>query len=129
MLTLETQLAPGVGAGRQARAFVHDILHASDLAEVNDVVELLSTELVNNVVEHAAGSPTLRITPNEQSVRVEVDDASVDAPVLEVPDVRAEHGRGLLLIASIADEWGFDVGSGGKTVWFVVSAPSGRDNS
>ena len=122
MLTLETHLAPGVGAGRQARTFVHDVLHAADLGCVDDVVELLSTELVNNVVEHAAGSPTLRITPDSRRVRVEVDDASTDAPVLEVPDERTEHGRGLLLIASIADAWGFEVGSRGKTVWFEVSA-------
>ena len=128
MLTLEAQLSPGVGAGRQARAFVHDILQASDLAQVNDVVQLLSSELVNNVVEHASGSPTIRITPDGEKVRVEVDDPSTDAPVLEVPDVRSEHGRGLLLVATFASDWGFVVGSRGKTVWFEVAAPRGRGN-
>lgn len=127
MLTLETQLSPGVGAGRQARTFVHDALQAADLACVNDVVGLLSTELVNNAVVHAAASPTLRITPSSGTVRVEVDDASTDAPVLEVPDVRSEHGRGLLLVASIADDWGFEVGNRGKTVWFEVSASPGSN--
>ncbi|HEY3669992.1 MAG TPA: ATP-binding protein [Acidimicrobiia bacterium] len=122
MLTLETQLSPGVDAGRQARAFVHDILHDAALDHVNDVIELLSTELVNNAVVHAAGSPTLRITPGSSRIRVEVDDPSIDAPVLEVPDGRSECGRGLLLVASIADDWGFEVRSRGKTVWFEVSA-------
>jgi anti-sigma regulatory factor (Ser/Thr protein kinase) len=120
MPTVETQLSPGVHAGHQARNFVHDILHTSGLDHVDHAVELLTTELVNNVVVHAPGAPTLRITPDSQMVRVEVDDRSTDAPVLEVPDERAESGRGLLLVATIADDWGFGVGSHGKTVWFEI---------
>lgn len=43
----------------------------------------------------------------------------------EVPEVRAAdpeslHGRGMLLIASLATAWGHFPVPGGKTVWFVV---------
>jgi anti-sigma regulatory factor (Ser/Thr protein kinase) len=125
MLTIETQLSPGVEAGRQARAFVRNVLHDSHLDHLHDAVELLSTELVNNAVVHATGGRTIRITPDPEVVRVEVDDLSADAPVPEIPEMRSESGRGLLLLAAIADAWGFEKQRHGKTVWFEIRAPHG----
>ena len=124
MLTSETLLSPGVAAGHEARDFVRDVLHDAQLDHYHDAVELLSTELVNNAVVHAAGAPTLRITPCQEVVRVEVDDRSVDAPILEIPDILSDCGRGLVLVAAIADDWGFEMRRNGKTVWFEIRGQS-----
>ncbi len=127
MITSETLLSSGVAAGHQARDFVRDVLRDAQLDHYHDEVELLSTELVNNAVVHADGAPTLRITPCPDVVRVEVDDPSIDAPILEIPDILSECGRGLVLIAAIADDWGFEMSRTGKTVWFEIRAPHPRD--
>ena len=87
------------------------------------VVNLLANELVSNAVVHVGGPPTIRMTRSAASVRVEVEDTSGAVPVLEEPDDTAEHGRGLLLVASMADEWGYDLKADGKSVWFELRVP------
>jgi hypothetical protein len=50
-------------------------------------------------------------------------------PVLRSPvgpahsDTLAESGRGLQIIAAIADDWGIRTMAGGKQVWFTLPLP------
>jgi len=113
---LETQLPTGVTAGRHARAFVHDILHQSELDQLNDVVELLSTELVNNVVEHAAGARRSASRPMPRRCEWRSTTRVPKPPCSRCPTWARSTAGSLLLIAAIADDWGFEVGSRGKTV-------------
>jgi len=83
---------------------------------------LLATELVANVVRHVGSDATVRVSPTRDGVRVEVDDASTDVPVLQLPDRSSPSGRGILLLDSFATRWGADVRLTGKTVWFEVDA-------
>jgi hypothetical protein len=51
-------------------------------------------------------------------------DPSPAQPVLQAPDDDAEHGRGLLMVELISDQWGCQPSPelGGKTVWCLRRA-------
>ena len=113
------QLPATVDAPAAIRAFLRAALQ-STAPEATTVVELLTTELVSNVVRHAESPMTVRLVPQGTAVRVEVDDDSGEPPVLLDPAPQAESGRGILLVESLATEWGWTARDHGKTVWFVV---------
>ena len=118
----ETELAPLPQSSHAARMWVRPKLEAWHLDGVADEVELLLSELVSNVVEHVGAPMSVRLSRHDDSVRVEVHDPSDVAPVVRVPDLSDEGGRGMRLIASFADRWGTDLRSrDGKTVWFELS--------
>jgi anti-sigma regulatory factor (Ser/Thr protein kinase) len=90
-----------------------------------DVV-LLTSELVTNAVRHAAGPVvTLVISCSRGQLRVDVHDTSRALP--EVADVPAdaETGRGLHLVATLSDEWGFYRTPAGKAVYFSLAFQTG----
>jgi hypothetical protein len=58
-------------------------------------------------------------------VRVEVDDGSGDLPELRHPASDEVHGRGILLVESLATRWGVLPRAAGKTVWFEVGTGLG----
>ncbi|MFI1563984.1 ATP-binding protein [Streptomyces sp. NPDC020490] len=99
---------------------------------VHDSVELIVAELANNAVTHGrvpGRDASLRLTRFRVTgrIRIEVSDARGErhpAPVRDgLPD--DEGGRGLALVAALAEEWGIAPrpGAPGKTVWAVVAAP------
>ncbi|MER6108411.1 ATP-binding protein [Streptomyces hirsutus] len=84
---------------------------------------LLVAELTANAALHGrtrGRSARLALTLTPAGLRIEVTDARGERPPVPRPDVEAggESGRGLLLVASLADAWGCEpYPSGGKTVW------------
>ncbi|WP_313896436.1 ATP-binding protein [Streptomyces sp. 2BBP-J2] len=95
----------------------------------HDAVELIVAELANNAVTHGrvpGRDAELRLSREDGGrVRVEVSDARGE----RLPETRdagtgEEGGRGLLLVAALAKEWGTAPrpGAPGKTVWAVVPA-------
>jgi anti-sigma regulatory factor (Ser/Thr protein kinase) len=120
--TIETHLAGTAAAERAARTFVRSALEQWDVARSPDVAELLTAELVANVVVHAHSDVTVRACIEHDALRIEVDDDCFDLPHLEHPATDNEHGRGMLLIATLADRWGAERHrDGGKTVWFELN--------
>lgn len=85
--------------------------------------ELLASELVTNALRHAGPPLALRVLREPDLARLEVDDASETTPELlaQTTEPLALTGRGLTLIAALADAWGVDSVPGhGKTVWCVI---------
>ncbi len=62
----------------------------------------------------------LRASRHQASLRIEVADPSPKPPVVRHPDPADDHGRGILLIDSLASAWGVVVRPDGKTVWFEI---------
>jgi len=94
-----------------------------------DVLVLLASELVTNAVTHAedgggaaGGHVSLYVRVAAGELRVEVHDGSPVLPLPVPPDVdeESETGRGLMLVAALASEWGFYRTPGGKVVYFTV---------
>ncbi|PZG99780.1 hypothetical protein C1I97_24025 [Streptomyces sp. NTH33] len=84
---------------------------------------LLIAELTANAALHGrvrGRNARLALTLTPTILRIEVTDARGERPPVPTPDPDAdgESGRGLLLVASLADAWGCEPHRpGGKTVW------------
>jgi anti-sigma regulatory factor (Ser/Thr protein kinase) len=109
-----------------ARRFVDQAL--AGVAADAHLAALLVSELVSNVIRHAATAFELVVTV-AGSVRVEVRDGAavteafrdlVANPPRRV-DPAAPGGRGLMLISTLASGFGLeDLGAHGKSVWFEL---------
>lgn len=95
---------------------------------VHDAVELVVAELTANAVTHGlvpGRDAELRLSrEGDGCVRIEVSDARGERlPTARDAGTGEDGGRGLLLVASLAKEWGTAPrpGAPGKTVWAVVA--------
>jgi anti-sigma regulatory factor (Ser/Thr protein kinase) len=112
-------------APRDARAFVRSTLASWGLSEQAPTVELLTTELVANVVVHVDRPVSIRLVCGRDELRIEVDDSSPLVPELQHPAPDETHGRGILLINSLASRWGTEPRGDGKTVWVELDTTAG----
>ncbi len=120
LLVAQVHLAPEPRHVGVARRWVAERL--PDFTEdVRDVVTLLTSELVTNVVVHARTELDLRLTLTERDVLVGVHD--LDLGRTELPGPERDGGRGLSLVQGLASAWGhLQHAEGGKTFWFRVSS-------
>ncbi|MEU0295788.1 ATP-binding protein, partial [Streptomyces microflavus] len=97
--------------------------------ELSETAELLVSELVTNAVLHATGSPSCRVTcaRSASAFTVTVVDQGGGLPVVRNGDLNATSGRGLLLVESLADDWGVRPLPYGKATYFVLSVPQPQD--
>ncbi|NJC69616.1 SpoIIE family protein phosphatase [Planosporangium thailandense] len=86
-------------------------------------IVLLVSELVTNAVLYGASPIELRMRRTSGHVVLEVHDAAPFLPRKLRPAPDDEHGRGLHLVAHLADRWGTRPTPHGKAVWCVFSTP------
>ncbi len=115
------------GAPGAAREFLRSTLQTWRLDGFGDVAELLADELVSNVVRHVGAPMQLRAVRHPSSIRIEVDDPSTEPPVRQDPDPLQDHGRGILLVESLATVWGVELRDDGKTVWFEIDVETATE--
>jgi anti-sigma regulatory factor (Ser/Thr protein kinase) len=112
------ELDPTPRSVARARRFVVD--HAGETGNL-DTLLLLTSEIVTNGVLHARTALVVGVVNGADTVLVTVTDDNSDA-VAEPPiDHDRPSGRGLLLVRGLAEEWGVETTSHGKTVWFTVA--------
>lgn len=100
--------------------------------DAHDALTLIAAELCANAVRHGTVPGRdfhLRLTARDRVVRLEVTDTRGERiPVLAPHGTPADRtdGRGLLLVAELADLWGwFPRADGpGKTVWAQLAVPA-----
>ncbi|ALV50126.1 protein phosphatase [Streptomyces sp. 4F] len=122
-------LAPGSARAMLRKALTEWAQSSADGADlltgrVGDDAALVASELVTNAVVHAGTDVhlTCRLEEDTGALVVEVadrhpsraprDDAA-EAPAHDIP----EYGRGLRLVAALAESWGVTYRAGSKTVW------------
>ena len=127
MASVETQFPGTPDSPQSARAFLRAALETWQLDGFGEVTELLTDELVANVVRHVGSPLTLRAKTDGPILRIEVDDPSTDPPVLRHPDVDEDRGRAILLVDALATQWGTDIHSDGKTVWFEIDVSTATE--
>lgn len=113
-----TPLDADTTAIRRARKTVSDQLWAWGLSSLVDDAELITSELVTNAIAYGRGLVQLRVTAGPQRVRIAVMDGNPD----DLPTVATDRGlqaggRGLALVAQLAEQWGYEVHEDSKEVW------------
>lgn len=78
--------------------------------------ELIVSELVGNAIRHGAPPLRLRLIL-DRMLTCEVSDGATSAPHVKHARTVDETGRGLFIVASLADQWGARHHAHGKTVW------------
>jgi hypothetical protein len=113
-----------------------------NLSHLAEAAELVVSELVTNSLRASAGLTTSRFagkfsvgTPpvrlwlysDGQRILIQVWDGNDEMPARQDADPGAESGRGLLIVESLATDWGASrlANSTGKVVWASVTPASG----
>jgi anti-sigma regulatory factor (Ser/Thr protein kinase) len=110
---------------RHIRRIVRTHLRRWGMPELSDAAELAVTEVLANVIRHAAdGLCALRVLRQDGGIRVEVSDGSPALPVPRWAGELDEDGRGLALLGAITHAWAAEPAADGtgKTVWFELKA-------
>jgi anti-sigma regulatory factor (Ser/Thr protein kinase) len=94
-------------------------------APVVDDAVLVASELVGNAVRHARALPTGRLGVTWERRGGGITISVTDGGGRQYPGVRAAgphdtRGRGLTIVATLADSWGVTRGPGTVTVWARV---------
>lgn len=127
-VTRRTSLGVSPATAGAARRYVRQVLGDHRVNEkVTGIVELLTSEVVTNALLHARGADAISVSVLSASVRVEVEDGSSLLPARRRAGVDAVSGRGLAIVAALAQAWGVEPGTRGKRVWFEVAR--GEDSS
>ncbi|SOD89433.1 SpoIIE family protein phosphatase [Streptomyces sp. Ag109_G2-15] len=100
----------------RARASVSQQLTAWGLEELDFTTELVVSELVTNAIRYGRPPIQLRLI-HDRTLMCEVADAGSTTPHLRRARVFDEGGRGLFLVAQLAEHWGTRHARNGKTVW------------
>lgn len=108
---------------KTARDVTRSTLRAWGLNDLGDDAALVVSELVTNAVRYAmyAGGRReiqlllMRVAPH---VLLAVADPSDEVPRPKEPDFISENGRGLYIVETYSQCWGWDpLARGGKAVW------------
>ncbi|POX62372.1 ATPase [Streptomyces sp. Ru62] len=100
-----------------ARRHATDQLSAWGLEEAAFTTELMVSELVTNAIRYGRPPIRLRLIRQSKTLISEVYDASDTTPHMRRARIFDEGGRGLLLVAQLAERWGTRHDRIGKTVW------------
>jgi anti-sigma regulatory factor (Ser/Thr protein kinase) len=124
------QLTPSPEAARRARTFTRQALASWGLADLSDDAEVVVGELLANAVRHTglergaqecAAAFGLWLLRHQDGLMCVVTDPSDATPALRQPCSNAEGGRGLQVIHSLSDHWGWSpFGPRGKAVWAIL---------
>jgi len=104
-----------------ARKWVADFLSAQGIpTKLAQLAVVLADELVANAITHGAPPIEISLSTTAGIVRCEVADGSNTIPALNIADPTEISGRGIQLVAKLANRWGTSVAGPGKRVWFEL---------
>ena len=121
MHLLELPFEPASAAVAR-RHVVHALRSRAVAAVTYEDAALIVSELVGNALRHgrALGDGSLRVgwEFGDEGLRLEVTDGGDGVPLLRsTTDSLASSGRGLGIVASVAEAWGFASEPEGTVVW------------
>ena len=124
------------GAGQARNRLAAEIGRVVRPELLADVVSV-AAELVGNAVRHATPLPggvirvawLVRLTADTQTVVIRVTDGGAGTePRVRPHDSDSTDGRGLSIVAALAEHWGFERDGLGQSVWARITHPS-RDRA
>ncbi|MFG2267192.1 SpoIIE family protein phosphatase [Streptomyces sp. NPDC048720] len=112
----EWQVPSDPAAVGEVRASVVRRLGEWGLEELSFTTELILSELVTNAIRYGRGPIGVRLL-RERTLICEVSDGSTTSPHLRYAASTDEGGRGLFLVAQLAERWGTRYTPNGKIIW------------
>ena len=93
------------------------------LPVVGDATALVTDELLANALQHAGAPVTVRAHVTSERLVAEVEDRSALVPRPTAAPLDLDRGRGLTIVAALADAWGMRLSRTGKTTWAELRRP------
>ncbi|MGW1807351.1 SpoIIE family protein phosphatase [Streptomyces sp. NPDC002078] len=118
----EWQVPSDPAAVSEVRSAVTRKLADWDLVELDFTTELILSELVTNAIRYGRGPIGVRLL-RDRTLICEVSDRSTTSPHLRYAATTDEGGRGLFLVAQLAERWGTRYTSDGKIIWAEQPLP------
>ncbi|WP_345524618.1 ATP-binding SpoIIE family protein phosphatase, partial [Streptomyces echinatus] len=118
----DLELPPDPAMVARARTLTERQLETWDLSDLSFTAALVVSELVTNGIRYTGGPVTLRLI-KDRCLLCEVSDNAHTAPHLRRARRDDEGGRGLFLVAQVAQRWGTRYTSSGKTIWAELAIP------
>ncbi|MEU9554016.1 SpoIIE family protein phosphatase [Streptomyces fumanus] len=106
----------------EVRAGVTRRLAGWGLEELAFTTELILSELVTNAIRYGAEPIRVRVL-RDRSLICEVSDGTSTSPHLRYAAMTDEGGRGLFLVAQLAERWGTRYTRDGKVIWAQQPIP------
>ncbi|MGW2563011.1 SpoIIE family protein phosphatase [Streptomyces sp. NPDC001514] len=110
-------LPPDPAIVAQARHHATTQLTTWNLTHTTYTTQLIVSELVTNAIRYGQPPIQLRMIHENTTLTCEVTDTSNTTPHMRRARTYDEGGRGLLLIAQLAQRWGTRHHPTGKTIW------------
>ncbi|MEU5364267.1 SpoIIE family protein phosphatase [Streptomyces sp. NPDC005925] len=107
---------PDPAAVGEVRAAVSRRLSEWGLDELAFTTELILSELVTNAIRYGGAPVQVRVLRGRNLI-CEVFDGSSTSPHLRYAAMTDEGGRGLFLVAQLAERWGTRYTPDGKVIW------------
>ncbi|MGW3814557.1 SpoIIE family protein phosphatase [Streptomyces sp. NPDC005046] len=120
LATISTDLPAAPESVPEGRAFLGKAMTSWDCGPAADDARLLLSEILTNAVQHAQGPIGLHLCRTATDLTVEVSDYSPHLPQPRTATEDEESGRGLILVRTLADDWGVRPTDAGKTTWFTL---------
>ncbi|MEU1706988.1 SpoIIE family protein phosphatase [Streptomyces sp. NPDC005706] len=118
----EWQVPSDPAAVAEVRASVARRLESWGLEELSFTTELILSELVTNAIRYGRAPIGVRLL-RERTLICEVSDGSTTSPHLRYAASTDEGGRGLFLVAQLAERWGTRYTPNGKIIWAEQPLP------
>lgn len=108
-----------------ARRLVGALLPTWGLAHLAEDAKLVVSELFTNAIQHAPGPDSfdLELIGFPGRVRIALADGSAVRPVVAELEPNRPSGRGMRIVAALAESWGAEDHRGGKRVWVDLVTP------
>lgn len=116
----DAQLPADLTSLRESRRLVREWLTAWSQSTLIPVALVVVNVFVENVLEHTASVPVVRIESHGATATIAVSDSS-HAPALRLPSPsKGIDVSGLAIVDALSRSWGSTPTSAGKTVWAVI---------
>ncbi|MFE9020746.1 SpoIIE family protein phosphatase [Streptomyces sp. NPDC007808] len=121
-LVAEWEVPSDPAAVARVRSCVTQTLQRWDLEDLSFTTELILSELVTNAIRYGGDAIRVRML-RDRSLICEVFDSSSTSPHLRYATMTDEGGRGLFLVAQLAERWGTRYLPAGKVIWAEQPLP------